>query len=288
MPDRLVDGEPQVGRVDHQVVAARLDRGGLELLRQQLGQLGQLGLEVPARPGQVLPAPAGRRRQRAHVVEAGLGHRRRGDLRVQPDPLLGRRGGAVGVELALLDLVQAHVGVRDRGVREQAGRPGGEQVRLLLGGDRERVHVVGRDPADVAVAGLGGELDPLGVHRRGDLGDLERVPRRVPRRLRREVHRRREPPGPVHDHADREAAVVAVGERLEAAVGQRDPLSPHPLHPEVGVVRAEVSGRVERGVGQVPQRQRGELGVDPSIVIIHNTKTYHRAPRADLTLRRMP
>jgi hypothetical protein len=51
------------------------------------------------------------------------------------------------------------------------------------------------------------------------------------------------------------------------------------------VVGAEISGRVERGVGQVPQRQRGELGVDQSIVIIHNTKTYHRAPRANLTLR---
>src|ERR1019366_908442 len=37
MPDRLVDGEPEVGRVDHQVVTPRLDRGGAELGRQQVG-----------------------------------------------------------------------------------------------------------------------------------------------------------------------------------------------------------------------------------------------------------
>ena len=51
VPDGLVDGEPQVRRVDDEVVGPGLDRGRLQLLGQQLGQLGQLGVPVPiARP----------------------------------------------------------------------------------------------------------------------------------------------------------------------------------------------------------------------------------------------
>ena len=63
VPDRLVDGEEEVGRVDDEVVAAGLDRRRLRLLPQQLGDLGQLAAPVPAGAGQVLPArgrPAGR------------------------------------------------------------------------------------------------------------------------------------------------------------------------------------------------------------------------------------
>ncbi len=57
VPDRLVDRQPQVGRVDHQVVAVGLDRRGPELGGEQLGQLGELGGEVPARPGLGTPSP---------------------------------------------------------------------------------------------------------------------------------------------------------------------------------------------------------------------------------------
>ena len=272
VPDRLVDRQPQVGRVDHQVVAAGLDGRRLELGGEQLGQLGQLGGEVPARSRQVLPAPAGGRRERAHVVEPGLGDRGRGQLGVQPDPLLRRRGRPVGVELALLHLVNRRVGVADRGVREQPGRPAGEQVDLLLGGDRERVDLVGGDPGDVAVGGLGGELDPLGVHRGGDLGDLDGVPRRVPRGLRRQVDRGGEPPRAVDDDADREPAVVGVGQRLKLPVGQREPLPAHALDPEVGVVRAKRPRGIKRGVGEVPQRQRRELSINTSVMISHATE----------------
>ena len=49
VPDRLVDGEPEVGRGDNEVVLAWLDRGGRHLGREQVGQFGQLSSEVPWR-----------------------------------------------------------------------------------------------------------------------------------------------------------------------------------------------------------------------------------------------
>ena len=67
--DRLVDGQPEVRRVDDQVVAAGLDGRRRELLGEQLGQLGELGVPVVAVAGEVLPAAADRRGDRAHRVE---------------------------------------------------------------------------------------------------------------------------------------------------------------------------------------------------------------------------
>ena len=121
--DGLVDGEPQVGRVDHQVVVAGLDRGGGHLLGQQLGERGQLGVPVPPGAGQVLPAPSGRRGEGAHGLErAGVGvDRHRRGARVDPHPLLHRRGpGQVGVEL----VSPARPGRRRRRGRRRGARAG--------------------------------------------------------------------------------------------------------------------------------------------------------------------
>ena len=95
VPDRFVDGEPEVGRVDDEVVVARLDRGSRQLGREQVGWFGQLGGEVPAAAGEELITPAGRRGQSPHGVEpAVVGNRDGGDLRLQPNPLLGGQHGA--------------------------------------------------------------------------------------------------------------------------------------------------------------------------------------------------
>ena len=67
--DGLVDGQPQVGRVDHQVVAAGLHGRRGELLAEQVGQLGRARRPSRSRAGEVLPAAADRRRDRAHGVE---------------------------------------------------------------------------------------------------------------------------------------------------------------------------------------------------------------------------
>ena len=71
--DRLVDGEPEVGRVDDQVVRARDDAGRLDLLGEELGDGGELGVEVPAVAGEVLPAPARGRGEGVHGLEAACG-----------------------------------------------------------------------------------------------------------------------------------------------------------------------------------------------------------------------
>ena len=81
-------------------------------------------------------APAGGRGQRPHGVEpAVVGNRDGGDLRVQPNPLLGGRGRAVGVELALPDLLQRGVHVADGGVREQVVAPLRQQRDLVRDAD---------------------------------------------------------------------------------------------------------------------------------------------------------
>jgi len=64
-----VDGQPEIGRIDHQVVAAGLDARRLHVFSQQVGQLRDLGIGIPADPGQVLPAPAGGWGDRPHRVE---------------------------------------------------------------------------------------------------------------------------------------------------------------------------------------------------------------------------
>ena len=60
VPDRLVNRQPEVAGVDHQVVPTRLNAGRLELLDQPCRQLGQLAGPVVPGSGEELPAP-GRR-----------------------------------------------------------------------------------------------------------------------------------------------------------------------------------------------------------------------------------
>ena len=124
------------------------------------------------------------------------------------------------------------------------------------------------------MGGLGSELDPLCVHRGGHPRDLDGLPRGGPRGVRGQVDGGSEPPGAVHDHADREAAVVAIGQALQPAVGKGDALSPDPFDPEISVLCAERARLVESGVGEFLQWQARELGVDPSVVIIHASRTY--------------
>ena len=169
--DRLVNGEPQVAGVDDQVVAAGLDAGRGEFLRQQAGQGGQFGGEVPGArrarrapraAAQVLQAPPGRGRERAHGLEPSVRLDRDAvEPRGEPDPLLEGRGVAVAVELALTDLEQRGVHVGDPLVCEQSRAPLSQQVHLVGQARLERVYLVGRHPAHIAVRGLVSELDPF-------------------------------------------------------------------------------------------------------------------------------
>ena len=107
MTDGLMDGQPQVRGVDHQIGRARGDTGRFGFLGQQGGQFGQFAGPVPHLVvGQGLPAAAGGRGKGAHGLEAarrGI-HRHRLQDRHRADSLLGdRRAEGVGVEGLFLD-----------------------------------------------------------------------------------------------------------------------------------------------------------------------------------------
>jgi hypothetical protein len=263
VPDRLVDGQPQVGRVDDQVVAARLDRGGLGLLAQQLGEFGQLALPVPGVAGEELPAAPHRWGQRAHRLE-GAGRPvdgERGELRVQPDALLPGAGARrVGVVLLLLDLHDTALHVLDPVGGQQPLGQLGEQPGLVPVRDGERVDLVGRDPLDVGVHRLGGELDAVGVHRGGHLRHGDRLLGQ-PDGLGGGEH---DPGGEtpcalVHD-AHGQPQVLPVGQRLEPGVAEPDRLGADALDPQVGVLAAQVDRPGQRRLGERGQRQ-GEEGL---------------------------
>ena len=127
--DRLVDGEPQVGRVDHEVVACRPRRWAPSASpRAARAPRASSASQSQCAAGEVLPAATDRRRDGAHRVEdAGLGVLARGlEAGLQPDPLLGGAGAAeVGVVLVLLHLLQEGGGVGDG----RAGRAGARSSR---------------------------------------------------------------------------------------------------------------------------------------------------------------
>ena len=265
VPDRLVDGEEQVGRVDDEVVAAGLHRGRLRLLAQQLGDLGQLAAPVPVAAGQVLPALADRRGQRAHALELAGGpvDGQRGELRVDAHALLaGARAGGVGVVLLLLHVHAAALHVLDAVGGHQLLGQLDEQRALLAVGHPERVDLVVGDPHRVGVDRLRGQLDAVAVDGGGDLGDGDGLLGQPHGLGGGEDDARGEAPGALVHHADGETEVLAVGERLRPGVAQADRLRVDALDPDVGVLAAEVDRPGERGVGQRRQREGEERLVD--------------------------
>ena len=184
VPDRLVDRQPQVRRVDDEIVGARLDRARRHLLGEQLRHFVDLGVPVPAVAGDELPAATDRRRQAPHRLElTRLGvDPHCGQRRHEPHPLLGgRRPDQVGVELVLEYLRDSGVDVIDAGGGEQPGGPVGQQRDLVGVGDVERVDVVGRDPARVGIGGLVGQFDRLAVDGLGSPSRSRRPARRPAR-----------------------------------------------------------------------------------------------------------
>jgi len=226
--DGLVDGQPQVGRVYDQVGRAGDDAGGLDLLAQQLGELGQLVVPVPGGlRAQVLPAATDRGCQGPHRLER-TGHlvdRGGLDLGVQPHPLLsGGRAGEVGVEGLFLDLQARGSDVVHAVGGQQPPGVFAEQAHLVRGGHGERVEFVVRHPGGGGVQRtvhrLVGEHHGVGVQRA-----------QGPRHLHGPLHRRGrdrcrqfgvagEAPGAVDDDADREADAGGFGGRLHCPVAQ--------------------------------------------------------------------
>ena len=150
----------------------------------------------------------------------------------------------------------------DHRTGQQPPAPVGQQGQLVRDVDAERILLVGGDPADVPVARLGRQIDALGVHRGGDLGHVDRFLGRAHRRLRGQVHRGGKAPGAVQHHADRQAQLVRIQQRLQVSVRQPDLLAPDALGAEIGVLGAQFPGALQGGGGELAQRQPGELGID--------------------------
>ena len=199
--DRLVDGEEEVLRVDHQVVAAGLDRWARRRARRagtgSSATSASKSQPVPVRYSQ--PRPAGGR-QRAHGREALRARRAPRSAGPGSGPAAGSSSCPPGWRstcspaprpASALAWVTPVGGQQRLDQRQQPGLPLG-----LV--DVERVDLVVRHPAGVGVHRLVGQLDPprgqrLGHLRRGDgplgepggaVGRQRRCRRRSPRRRR--------------------------------------------------------------------------------------------------------
>ena len=135
--------------------------------------------------------------------------------------------------------------------------PVDEQRGLL--GDRhvERVDVVRRDPGDVGVHRLGGDLDGRAGHLGGDPADRDRGLGDPHGLVGGEHDAGREAPGTAVDHPDGEADVLGVASAVWSTPSRtREVLVADPLEAEVGVVGPELLGP---GQGHVAER-RGRGG----------------------------
>ena len=273
--DRLMNCQPKIGRVDHQVGGSGDHTGRLGLLRQQGGQLGQFRTPVPHLiTGHRLPPAPGRRGQGAHRLEAAGGgiDADRLQSRHRAHPLLGDRGAeGVGIEHLLFDAYD-HCGDMVDPIGSQ--QPSGIvlQHRDLVGGwHRERVDAVVRHPGDVAVDRFVGQFDPVGVQ----AGQGDRHPDRVAGRFGGDVGGQSgvggESPGAVDEHAHRQADVAVQHRRLQFAVAKLDDFGGEGMHPQVGVAGPTGSGRGQGGLGEPAQRQGQEVLVDPGCLGTHRS-----------------
>ena len=103
--------------------------------------------------------------------------------------------------------------------------------------------------------------------------------------VRVQVHGRGKAPGPVHDDADGQARVVGIDRALQVPVRQGDVLTPDALRAEVGVLGAQGPGLRKRRIREFPEREGGELGVDPTVLIIHGPHASPRGPDPPVTPR---
>jgi hypothetical protein len=250
--------------VDDQVVAAGFDGRGLELLGQQLGHLVQLGVPVvELASGEVLPAAADRRRDGPHRVEGVRARAHRLRLGVEPHPLLGgHRPGQVRVVLVLHHLADRCRRVVDRGTLPQPVGPVDEERGLLGGGHVERVDVVRRDPGDVGVHRLGGDLDRAAGHLGGDLRHPDRGLGDPAGLVGGQHHTGREAPRPSVDDPHREPHVVGVQRGLQHAVADHELLVADPLEAEVGMAHPELLRAAERDGAELAVGEGEEARID--------------------------
>ena len=280
MPDGLVDGQEQIARVDDQVVVPGQHRWCGDLFGEQFRHLGGLRVEVPAGPGQILPAAPGRRSGAAHGGESMITDTDGGELGLDPYPLLGGRGaGEVGEELVLLDVGQHRVGVGDAGCGQQHlvqfQQPSGLGRFVHV----ERIDLVRGHPARVRVHLLVGQFDRHRRQRTGHLGGGDRALGQSGRGIGGQRDVGRETPHPVVHHPDGQAENLAVRRRLQTMITEAAVRLAQPLHPELGVPAAQFGGAGQGRIGQRRKGQGREVGVEVGHDAHPNRPTPHSAGR---------
>ena len=258
---RLVDGEPQVGGVDDEVIGAGLDRRGRHLLGQEPGDRARARRPSPSRCRRCTPSPGRPGGARVRIDSKRPGRRRprpRPRPRMHAHPALGGRPSRQVGEVLVLDDGQ-HTG-RRRGrpapSRAGAALQSSSSATLSARGTVGGVELVGRGPRDLAVAGLVGQHHGRAQRRRPCRGPAPR-PRRPARRRRRvELHRGGEADGAVVHHAQAHADLGVVDGRLDDAVAQRDVLRADALDADLGVAAPQRRGPLQgRAPARLVQRQ---------------------------------
>ena len=263
MADRLVDGQPEVRRIENQIVLAGLDAPGLDLLGGKRRPQARVARHIQRLD--VFPAGAARRELvLVHLELAVVADRGRGERRADANQRLGDVG-AFGRHQRL-DFTKQ----RQRGAGEADGRyferrfVGGEEQRdLLLERHLDRVAANRRHP---------------GAGHRLDRRELDAVPANDARRpghghgigcrtLRALAGHRAgggEPPAPVDQGPDAQPVGFAVADARDLAFTGRDRLAAVASDPRVGVRRAPLPRRVQRFVGDFQRcgiRRRSSPGL---------------------------
>ena len=264
-----MDGEPEMGRMQDQIVPSDLDRLGGELLHCFVGPADRVLLEL--RVGDVLVAP----RHRHHVgaltrLKVPPVLRYGGDRHVG----LGAEDGLEGeapfrVRIRLFFLEEEHAGVDEPRLRvlERGGVRGEEQGDLVLDRNGEGIHFGVAPPGSPLISrsrGEGHRPAPRGPVR---FGLADRLTGHSRRAIGGHVAARGESPCPAHQHPYPHAERLVVGESAYAALPGIHGLGAIQADPGVGVLGAARFRGVQRsheqlGDGRVDRRglPRGEPG----------------------------
>ena len=264
VPDALVDRQPEIGRIDDEIVGAGLNARGRQLVAELAGQgrrarppsRSRLRRDTPSRGRSAARSSASSRRHRSRGRPMNLDHR------VEAHSLLGgRRAVGVGVELVLAYLVNRRRDVLDGRVLPSRLLQSASSSTFSDDRHIERVHVVRRDPCLVVVDRFGGDLD-----RRAAIGW---PPGPAARRLgypNRLVDGQRraggEPPRPAVDDPNREADVVGFERGLEHAVADHEVLVAEPLEAEVRVAGTQLLRPAKGDRAEIAVGEGGEGRID--------------------------
>ena len=248
MRDHFMHGEPQIRRMQQQVIATRLHRLGAQLLHRQLRPLGRAFGHL--RVDHPFVAQAHRRDLAAlHRLEVGeIGrHRRDRHTRRRAIDRLHEERSVAGHERLLFAQEEHAGGHVANALHAQCGFVGRQQQRHLVRNRHiEWVRFDGALPLAHLIAGRGGELHGAQLAGAVGAGLFERRAGGVSHRVLVEAAGGREAPCAVHQRAHAESEGVGVADALHDAITRVHVLLAAGRHAHVGVRGAAGLGDIER------------------------------------------